>query len=116
MSPDNDELKAALRVVELYCSRKIPKALQDEIRILCRTRGNSITIFESRPPWNPELGPDWTETKVAQLRRDPEARTWSLFYPDRNGRWHPYPPASRKSTIPSLLTEVDLDPNGIFWG
>lgn len=116
MNTRDDEMAAARRVIELYCSRRIPKRLQDEIRVFCRTRGSSITILESRPPWNPELGPDWKETKVAQLRRDPEAGTWSLFYPDRNGRWNLYPPVPPKATVPALLTELDLDPNGIFWG
>src|SRR5918994_5479256 len=54
----------ALRLVEEYCATRVPEGLEDEIRIECSLRGRAITIVERRPPWNPEFGADWTESKV----------------------------------------------------
>ena len=52
-------------------------------------RGKSVTIYECRPPWHPDLT-DWSELKVAQLRHNPEEGEWTLYWADRNGRWHLY--------------------------
>jgi hypothetical protein len=61
--------EAALAAVEAYCGSSVPESARDQLRIECSRRGNSITIVERRPPWNPEMqDADWTSTKVAQLR------------------------------------------------
>jgi death-on-curing protein len=42
-------------------------------------------------------------------------RRWTLYWPDRNGRFHRYqdlPPGP----IAALLDEIDGDPFGKFWG
>ena len=52
-----------------------------------RSAGNNITIVERRPPWSELVGPDWTSMKIAQLRYDDRARTWSLYAADRHERW-----------------------------
>ena len=42
--------------------------LRDQIRYEFDTSPHAVTIFECRPPWKPEFGPDWTRLIVAQLR------------------------------------------------
>src|SRR5918999_4715100 len=74
--------EAALPLVETFCEVRNPDHLRDEVRLECSRRGNSITISERRPPWRVDLGPEWTELKVAQLRYDPAERTWSLYCRD----------------------------------
>ena len=87
------------------------------MRVECDRRGNSITIVERRPPWKPELvGSDWSSLKVAQLRYERKTARWSLFYRDRNERWLPYEGIGSITSVDPLLTEVDADPTGIFWG
>lgn len=78
---------AALRTVEEYCAARLPEGLEDEFRIECSLRGRAITIVERQPPWNPELGSEWSEVKVAQLRYDDERKTWARHAADRNGLW-----------------------------
>jgi hypothetical protein len=95
----------------------VPEEHRHEARVECSRRGNSITIVERRPPWNPELiGPDWTSTKVAQLRMDPSSGRWSLYCSDRNGRWWRYDPVGPSASVDPLLAEIERDPTGIFWG
>jgi len=107
----------ALSAVETFCESRVPIELRGEIRLECSRRGNSITITERRPPWNPELmGTDWTAIKVAQLRYDPSSRQWSLYCRDHNERWWPYDDADSAASIDPLLAEIDADPTGIFWG
>ncbi len=105
-----------MRAVEAFCDSRVPEDLRDEIRIECTRRGKAITIVERRPPWNPDFTSDWSTTKVAQLRHDDSAGTWSLYCPDSNGRWHYYDRVHASRTIEPLLAEIKADPTGIFWG
>src|SRR4051794_12829677 len=120
----------ALRQIERGCAQRVPRALQDRIpgegrtrgrpgpharRRAPRTRGGAVTIVERRAPWSPEVGPEWSEQKIAQLRLD-EFGIWSVLWADRNGRWLSYPDAPVASTPPALLAEIDRNPNGVFWG
>jgi Protein of unknown function (DUF3024) len=89
---------------------------RDELRVECSARGKSITIFECRPPWHPDLGPDWARQPVAQLRYDPSDHHWRLYCADRNSRWHYNDMVEPTPKLPQLLNEIDEDPTSIFWG
>jgi hypothetical protein len=102
--------------VRRYCDEKIPAQHRDQLRVECSARGRSITVFECRPPWRPDLGPDWTRQPVAQLRYDPADHHWRLYCADRNSRWHPYDMVEPTRQLSRLLDEIDGDPTGIFWG
>jgi hypothetical protein len=106
----------ALRLVEEYCATRVPEGLEDEIRIECSLRGRAITIVERRPPWNPEFGADWTESKVAQLRYDSKGARWTLHAVDKNSRWFAYDNIGPSRDVAPLLKEIEADPSGIFWG
>ena len=76
-------------------------------------RGGSVTIFDCRPAWQPNLT-EWSKVRVAQLRYNATSYHWSLYWADRNGRWHRYddlPP----STIDLVLREIEQDVTGILW-
>jgi hypothetical protein len=109
-------LDEATRAVEAFCDSRVPEDLRDEIRIECTRRGKAITIVERRPPWNPDFGSEWSTSKVAQLRYDDSAGTWSLYCPDSNGRWHHYAGLLPSRTVQPLLAVIEGDPTGIFWG
>ena len=108
--------ETALSVTEAFCENRVPDRLRDNVQLKCLRRGNSITISERRPPWRVDLGPDWTEFKVAQLRYDPAEGTWSLYCRDRHERWFLYDDVGPASSVAPLLAEIDEDPTGIFWG
>jgi hypothetical protein len=108
--------EVALTVVSAYCESRVPDDLRDELRYECSSRGGGITISEHRPPWNPELGSDWTELKVAQLRYDASEGTWSLYGRLSSDRWFQYDDVAPAPTVVPLLEELTADPTGIFWG
>jgi hypothetical protein len=86
------------------------------LRIECDVRGRNVTIYECRPPWHPDYGPDWTRQPVAQLRYRPEDHHWQLYCADRNSHWHRYTRSQPSVRVADLLDEIDNDPTGIFWG
>lgn len=45
--PDLDLLK-----IRKYCEEKTPQEFRSEMRVEVGVRGKSVTIFESRPPWD----------------------------------------------------------------
>jgi hypothetical protein len=106
----------AVATVRRYCDAKVPPRYRDELRVEFDTRGKNITIYECRPPWHPELGPDWTRQPVAQLRYNPVDQHWRLYCADRNSRWHYYDMAEPTTRLDELINEIDEDPTGIFWG
>jgi hypothetical protein len=96
-----------------YCANKVPAHLRNELRVEFLTRGLSVTIFETRPPW--EGGEQWTRLKLAQLRYRPDSSNWALHCRDRNGKWFAYLDGF-SGTATELLAEIDEDSTGIFWG
>jgi hypothetical protein len=74
--------------------------------------GQSIRQLDSR------IGHDeaWTRTPIAQLRYDTAAGTWTLYWADRNRRWHRSDDLDPTPQLDDLLKEIDEDPLSIFWG
>ncbi|UCF05395.1 MAG: DUF3024 domain-containing protein [bacterium] len=88
--------------------------MRDKVRLKYKIRGNNVTLFEERPTFtDPSL---WIDIKLAQFRFDPSNGQWSLYYADRNSRWHQYFGIESTRAFDTMLNEVDDDPTGIFWG
>jgi Protein of unknown function (DUF3024) len=109
--PDTD-----LARIRRFCQAESPEELRDEVRIEFRARGSSVTIFECRPPWHEKIGPDWIEQPIAQLRYNDAAGGWTLYWRDRNSRWHLYVDQLPDQPAQRLLDEIKADPTSIFWG
>jgi hypothetical protein len=103
-----------LRKIRVFCEERTPSEFRDQMRVEVGVRGKSVTIFECRPPW-PDRDAEWTRMPIGQLRFDPDAALWTLFWADRNDRWHLYD-LIRPARIERLLREIEDDPTCIFWG
>jgi hypothetical protein len=104
----------AVARVERYCQSRVPEEMHSQVRIEHAVRGNAITIVECRPPWREDFGPEWSSTKVAQLRHD--GGMWTLYCPDSSGRWWQYDATDPAPDVRPLLAAFDDDVTGIFWG
>lgn len=105
-----------LHRIATWCEAMWPPAYHDQVRAEHHVRGKSVTLCETRAPSDGEGG--WTHLPIAQLRHRPETGDWTLHWPDRNSRWHPYDPDGHHvtGTCAQLLDEVDRDPTSIFKG
>jgi Protein of unknown function (DUF3024) len=108
--------EAAAAHVALFCRERCPEELRDEVILEHDVRGNAITIIERRAPWRADYGPEWTSSKIAQLRYDRATATWSLHWRDRRERWLRYDGVDAARDVGPLLAEVGADPHGCFWG
>jgi len=53
-------LDPAISVIATYCATKVPSEHDDMLKIEYKVHGNTITVYEGRPPWREDFGPDWT--------------------------------------------------------
>lgn len=100
-----------------FCDKRVPAFARHQVRLEYEIRGNAATIVERRAPWR-RISPDepWTRLAVARLRFDTAQGNWTLYWRDRNERWHLYQLIEPSSTISELLREIERDPTAIFWG
>lgn len=82
----------------------------------CEVGDRHLTIIECRAPWREDFGLEWTRFPIARLRYTKASKRWSLYWRDRNLRFHEYDLIASSASIEDLLAEIDRDPTGIFWG
>lgn len=106
------------RVIRWIESRNamIPDDARSQIRYELDLSTTSVTVLECRPPWRPENGTEWTRFPIARLRYTKAIREWSLYWRDRNLKFHLYDVAPPSPHVGDLLAQVDRDPTAIFWG
>jgi hypothetical protein len=102
--------------IRRWCDERIPAHVRDQIRIECEVATRYVTVVERRPPWREDYGPQWSSRAVARLRYTKATGVWTLYYTDRNLRFHRYDPAPATAHVVDLLAEIDRDPTAIFWG
>jgi len=102
------------KIFTAYCEKKVPLHIRDQFRVEFEIRGNEVKLFEFRPYWKDTN--EWIPQKVARFKKDPGSNSWTLYWTDRNGRWHVFEPYPSSRDITKLLAEVDNDKTGIFWG
>ena len=90
------EVEYAAKLVERYAAGKVPAHVQDRIRLDVDTVGNSITIWECRPPWRPEYGPEWTRMGIARFRYSPSQKSWTVYWMRSDLKFHRYESRSLK--------------------
>ena len=102
--------------VRRWCDGRVPAHVRDQLRVECDIAPGHLTIVECRPPWRDERGAEWTRFPIARLRYTKVTNTWSLYWRDRNLRFHQYDRVAPSARVEDLLTEIDRDPTHIFWG
>lgn len=111
-APESD-----LALVESFCGARVPTAVFDQVRLVARRRGATVTIIEEQATWRGGEVTDtaWMEMPVAQLRWNARSALWSLYWADSDDAWHRYDPLARCS-MKLAICEIDLDPFNVFWG
>ena len=97
-----------------YCERRIPIDIRDQLNLTFKIIRDKVTLIETRPYFkDPSI---WTENPVAQFRFDNETNKWTLYFMDRNSRWHLYDLIKPSVDFDDMLKALDDDRTGIFWG
>ena len=102
--------------VRRWCEQRVPEHVRDQVQVECDVGPRHLTIVECRPPWRKDMGAEGTRFPIARLRYAKAAGQWSLYWRDRNLRFHVYDRIKPSPHIDDLLQEIDRDPTAIFWG
>jgi hypothetical protein len=102
--------------VKRFCDERVSAKAVDQVRLEVEVEEGTITILERRAPWPPVYGPEWTRLPIARLRYTGKTKLWSLYWRDRNCRFHQYDRLPPSPQVSVLLEEVARDPTCIFWG
>ncbi|GFG76621.1 hypothetical protein MBOT_39860 [Mycobacterium botniense] len=94
----------------------MPAHVRDEVRVEVDVSDRHLTIVECRAPWRADAGAEWTRFRIARLRYMKGTGMWSLYWRDRNLRFHGYDLLPPTDGVEELLAELDRDPTAIFWG
>lgn len=105
-----------IAAVRHFCEQRVPPHALHQVRLEVEETRGAVTIVERRAPWREDIGPQWTSLPIARLRHTAKTGAWTLYWRDRNQRWHRYDTIAPTPDILVLLDEIDRDPTGIFWG
>src|SRR3954470_23656032 len=93
--------------VQRWCAARVPEHARHQVRVECQIAARHLTIVERRAPWREDLGPEWTSFPIARLRYIAADESWTLYWRDRNLRFHTYDPLAPSNRIDDLLSEID---------
>ena len=102
--------------VQRWCAVQVPEHVRDEVRVECDVAPGHLTICECRPPWREDFGPDWTRFPIARLRYTKSTGLWTLYWRDRNQKYHRYEPLDPSPQVQDLLDYLHDRADPIFWG
>lgn len=104
------ELHRVIKLFTLFCEKRIPPEVKDQIKLLNNIKGNKVILIESRPYYDDPSR--LTEMPAAQFEYSESTKIWSLYGYNRNDKRLP----CSKGSLDKLIKEVDKDTTGIFWG
>ncbi|AGF71189.1 DUF3024 domain-containing protein [Corynebacterium halotolerans] len=101
------------RVVR-WAENQVPEHVRDQVRVEAEVDGHRITIVESHPSFHDEN--EWTGTPVARLRYTGTTGDWTLYWRDRNLKFHLYRDFPATPHVQEILDFLDSRADPIFWG
>jgi len=99
--------------IRRWCDARVPKHLWDQVKVEADAADRHVTIVEVRPPWNGQGEP--TRFPIARLRYTKTTGLWSLYWRDRNLKFHVYDIESTR-TVDDLLDYIANNRDPIFFG
>ncbi len=108
------ELKYIENTVGTLCRKRSPVHLRDKLRIVYVVKGHDVSMYEERPRWdNPR---ERTTSGIAKFKYIKKQKLWKLYWMRADLKWHLYGAFPESRRLEELVTEVDKDPHGAFFG
>lgn len=107
------ERQRVTRALTRVCD-KVPLHVRSQLSHHFRFVGSAVELFERRTGYSDENGP--IEHIVAKFRYNARRDSWTLYWSDRNLKWHEYEGFKDRRNVLELIAEVERDPTHIFFG
>ncbi|MDY7101512.1 MAG: DUF3024 domain-containing protein [Actinomycetota bacterium] len=111
MVPDLD-----LARIRKWINRRNDDAPDGVVNYELDVSDRAVTVLECRPPWEPNGETAWIRHPVARFRYTKNRHEWSLYWSDRNLKFHRYDLAAPTPHVETLIAEVEQDRTALFWG
>ena len=108
--PETDALR-----IGIWCRDRVPQELWHELRVECEITDRHVTIIETRSPWDGADRP-WTRLPIARLRYTATTGSWTIYWRDRNSKFHLYQDSAPSTHVQPLLDHIADSGDPIFWG
>lgn len=103
-----------LHRIRLWARERVPEHLWDELKVEADVADRHVTIVEVRPPWDGVGEP--TRFPIARLCYTRTTGLWSIYWRDRNLKFHEYKRKAPSKNVQSLLDHIEDSGDPIFWG
>ncbi|WP_168914797.1 DUF3024 domain-containing protein [Microcella flavibacter] len=100
--------------IRQWCREQWPEEMRKEVRLEADATPRHVDIVEVRPPWN-GIGAE-TRSPIARLRYTGTTAQWSIYWCDRNGRFHLYEYTRPTTRVQHLLEYLADSGDPIFFG
>ena len=99
--------------VQRWCATQVPEHARSEIRVECVVAADHLRMPTAlaRGPW-----PRLDQVPDARVHYTKTTRLWTLYWRDRNLKYHRYDPLDPSPQVHDLLDYLDDRADPIFWG
>ena len=108
------ELARIDRAVGGLCKRRNRPEFYDQLHLEYRIDRHDVVLFEVREAYGNRVGT--IDSSVAKFKFVRAAGIWRLLWMRRDLKWHAYEPLPSSSDVQELVSEVDGDRYGCFFG
>jgi len=108
------EKKRIEKIVGTFCDNRVPARARDQLKVGFRIEGQAIFIFESRPRWDKPSR--WLDLDFAKITYVNSRRIWKLYWKRASGKWNQYKPHFESKDLGKLITTINEDQFGCFFG
>ena len=104
-------------MIQSYVIGKRPSVeIRDRLDYGFKYEKNAYEIFEVRPVWNSRDPSDYQKLSFVRIRYIKSTRIWKLYWMRGSGKWELYKPFPESTSLDKLLTTIDNDAFGCFYG
>jgi hypothetical protein len=93
---------------------RVPEHLWDQVKVVADVSDRHVDIVEVRPSWNGVGEP--TRFPIARLRYTNTTGQWTIYWRDRNLKFHEYKGKRPTKNVQALLDYIESGGDPIFWG
>ena len=103
--------------VESYVAKKRPpKEIRNRLDLGFKFAKNTFELFEIRPVGGSSDPNDYQKVSFAKFRYIKSREVWELYWMRASGKWESYEPYTASNNIDKVLSCIDDDVHGCFYG
>lgn len=110
MALDDFTKKRLGKILDAYIEAKIPEEFKEEYRILYTFRGDTITLSQEIPSYQPGQR---VELPICQFRL--EESKWKVYWQDSRNRWHFVENIEPIEDFKKQLMMIEKPEHGYMW-